>query len=140
MAKLPKEEKEAILASLKAMLSEEVQMAVALEVRRQSNERCTLPVVDNFHCNSECQGCVFRRELHAARGVSGEEGFEEDQLTARPKGWEPITAYNGRGTPQDSNVIRNHGWCHKCKEKLDECRCHSDAYLFEENNDVRSKH
>ncbi len=58
MVKLSPKEKEEILASLKAMRSEEVQMAVALEVRRQSNERCTLPVVDNF----QCQGCVSREE------------------------------------------------------------------------------
>ncbi len=136
MSKLPKDEKEAILASLSALRSEEVQNAVALEIRRQANDRCTLPVVHDFNCTSDCSECVFKRELHPARGVGGPECFDENQLTVRPKGWEPITAYNGRGTPQDSNVIRNHGWCHRCKEKLDECWCHKDALLFKEFKNV----
>jgi hypothetical protein len=136
MAKLPKEEKEAILMSLKALHSEEIQSAVALELRNQNNTKCKLPVLNEFNCTADCIGCIFRTELHPLRGVGGPEGFDEDQLTVRPKGWEPITAYNGRGTPQDSNIIRKHGWCHRCKEKLEECGCHTDAQLFKENNDV----
>lgn len=60
--KLPKEEKEAILESLKGLRSEEVQSAVALEIRRKSTEKCSLPVVDNFECVSDCDGCLFKKE------------------------------------------------------------------------------
>lgn len=129
--KLPKEEKDAILESLKGLRSEEVQNAVALEIRRQSNEKCSLPVVDNFECVSDCDGCVFKKSLNPKRGVGGSEGFEEDQLTVRPKGWEPPAWGQGHGSFCDSNVIRNHGWCHRCKEKLTDCTCYKEVSSFD---------
>ena len=145
MSKLSLQEKEAILSSLKELHSEEVQVAVALELRHQSqsDKKCSLPVLNDFNCTQhsfECLGCVFNVKERVAKvssrqGVSGEEGFDEDQLTVRPKGWEHLD-YHGRGTPQKSNVIRKHGWCHRCKEKLEECRCHNDIYLIEEDTDV----
>ena len=46
-----------------------------------------------------------------------------DGLTAIPKGWTPVQAYNNRGRPEDDCVIREAGWCPKCKETLEECIC-----------------
>ena len=104
--------------------------SIALEARRKKSERCFLPIIDEFYCKSECDGCIFFKKMKARRGVSGTEIFDEYQLTACPKGWEPTVYYNGRGAAQDSNVIRDHGWCHKCKEKLEECSCYKKPSLF----------
>lgn len=131
MAKLPPEEKAKLLEFL-ASLKEEQSIdarAWASEVRervrlRVQQDKCGYPAGQESCSDSSCGGCVFNNEcVDQPRGVSGPEGFEEDQLTARPKNWEPLIPYGNRGTPQDDCVIRNHGWCPQCKEKLEECSC-----------------
>ncbi len=58
-----------------------------------------------------------------------------DNLTAVPRGWEPPLEYNNRGCPEDDCVIRNAGWCPKCKEKLAECTCIAVKDIFDEPED-----
>lgn len=57
---------------------------------------------------------------------------EEDKLTAIPHGWEPPVEYHNRGRPEDDCVIREAGWCPRCKEKLDFCICIHPEDLFDE--------
>lgn len=96
-------------------------------------EKCNLPSSGNFKCGGECKGCEFHVEhTSQSRGVSGTDGFGEDDLTARPKGWEPVIPYSNRGTPQENHVIRERGWCPKCKESLEDCICHPVPSIFDE--------
>lgn len=61
--------------------------------------------------------------------------FDEDNLTARPKNWEMPKEYNNRGRPEEDHLIREAGWCPKCKEKLEECECVSVPDMFKEKRD-----
>lgn len=141
MAKLPSEEKAKLVSFLADLKDEQNIEMWAQEVRervrlRVTSDRCGFPSGQESCADNACGGCIFNTEcIDQPRGVSGSEGFEEDQLTARPKNWEPLIPYGNRGTPQDDCVIRNHGWCPKCKETLEECFCNSCVgapELFEE--------